>query len=57
MVFFYVDADGGLSNIRVIGYSSGAQYEKAVAIIKDGPAWVGYKEPRQVWLKFKLIKK
>lgn len=57
MVFFYVAPDGTISNIQAVSYSSGIQYAKAISIIKNGPRWLGYSEPRQVWLKVRLPKK
>ncbi|MFD0752097.1 hypothetical protein ACFQZS_18220 [Mucilaginibacter calamicampi] len=57
MIFFYVGPDGTISNIQAVGYSSAAQYTKAISIIKNGPAWLGFTEPRQIWFKVKLPKK
>jgi hypothetical protein len=60
MLFFYVAPDGKISNVQAIGYRDKAVADKVTTIInkiKDGPAWLGYAEPRQIWLRVKLPKK
>ncbi|HTH81343.1 MAG TPA: energy transducer TonB [Mucilaginibacter sp.] len=56
IVVFNLAPDGTITNIHVTGNSNKAMNEKAIAIIKNGPKWIGGAKTQEIKLKINFHK-
>ncbi len=54
---FRVDTNGSIYGVRIIRGKTLAMNERAIDIIKSGPAWIGERRSKEVRLKIKFHKK